>query len=98
MTFSVISILVSIVIGLAIDWAFYERTVNVMKQFYKYKISTNYINYLYPRVIITCVACVIIIYGLSSIKNDIYIVLGGVLFLLSNYYAYFRIYCDNKCE
>jgi hypothetical protein len=97
MTFSPMYITVAIALGVAIDWAFYERSLNVMRQFLDLRKPYAYIATLFPRAIGIIASPVIILYGVVLPSDRLtYIVLGTSLFLLSNFYGYFWIYFDNK--
>jgi hypothetical protein len=84
-------------VAIAIDWAFYERTVNVIKQFYKLDKDYNYIEMLIPRIGLTLLGAAAIYYGLRPpAYNTSMLIIGSVLFLGSNFYPYLRIYLNNR--
>ena len=90
-------IIAAIALGVAIDWAFYERSLNVMRQFLDLRKPYTYMSTVFPRLIGIAASSVGILYGLALPSDRVtFIVLGTSLFLLSNFYSYFWVYFDNK--
>ena len=97
MAFTPLYVIAAIALGVAIDWAFYERSLNVMRQFLDLRKPYGYVSTVFPRVIGTLVSSVVILYGVVLPSDRVpFIVLGTSLFLLSNFYSYFWVYFDNK--
>lgn len=81
-----------------VDWAFYERTINIIYIFYSLEKEYKYKDFLtiYRVLLLTISAgmiCYIIVkgtgYGYTAIA-------GTVLFLLTHFYIFLKIYIENR--
>jgi hypothetical protein len=84
---------VFVVMGLALDWAFFEGMRNQVDMFWPIKEGFGYRDLLFPRAWITILSTLIL--GIGSLQarpNTWLIVFGGSLFILSHFYAQYRIW------
>jgi len=87
----------AVAIGVGLDWAFYERTMNVMTIFYPLKKEYNYFDSLFPRIVGIVVASLICLYGVLNASHRTYVIIAGAaIFMIFNSYAYFSDYRDHR--
>lgn len=81
----------------AIDWAFFDRTLNVIIQFFPLKKDYKYFNFFNYRYIGIIFSALIISHEIVFKKHIVFsIILGSFMFIVSNFYIYFRIYVENR--
>jgi hypothetical protein len=83
---------VFVVAGLAIDWAFFWNTDNVIRQFWDIRDGYGYRDLLFPRSIVTVISSAI--FGIGAMQappSTPLLVAGGALFLAANFYADYLI-------
>ena len=86
-------IMVFVILGVALDWAFFERAHNIMAAFWPIKEGYGYKETLFPRVYLTLISSVIVAVGsLNDPPNAALIIGGGVVFILSSLYAEYRVW------
>ena len=79
---------VFVVVGLAIDWAFFWNSDNVIRQFYDIRDGYEYRDLLFPRTIVTVIASAIVGIGaMQAPPSAPLLVVGTALFLAANFYA-----------
>jgi hypothetical protein len=83
---------VFVVAGLAIDWAFFWNTDNVIRQFWDIRDGYGYRDLLFPRAIVTVISSAV--FGIGAMQappSDPLLVTGMALFLAANFYADYLI-------
>ncbi|WP_324749246.1 hypothetical protein SH591_11610 [Sphingomonas sp. LY54] len=84
---------VFVLVGVPLDWAVFDRMRNQVDMFWPIKDGFGYRDLLFPRVWITILSTMIVGIGaLEAPPHTWLIVLGGSLFLLSHFYAHYRIW------
>ena len=84
-------------IGLAVDWALYFRLAGLLAQ--HYSSSNGYLSLLFPRVLVTVLALLLIGYSINDDHtNSMTVIIGSVLFAGSNFYAAYRFYRGDKIQ
>lgn len=86
--------------GMALDWAFFERMRSIIGMF-RPKVANRmgYRDQLWPRIVITIFASLIVGIGsLSKVPNAWLIVFGGVMFSASNFYVDYKYWRDRGRE
>lgn len=79
--------------GLALDWAFFEQMRNQVEVFRPMKDGFRYRDLLFPRAFVTALSALIVGVGaLEAPPHTWLIILGGDLFLLSHFYAHYKIW------
>ncbi|WP_395613084.1 hypothetical protein [Allosphingosinicella sp.] len=84
---------IAIIAGLALDWAFVDRFQNVVRIFWGVDESHGYRDLLFPRVIVTIFgSALMFLGGTASPVNALLVFTGAALFLLSTFYADYRLF------
>lgn len=82
-----------VVIGLALDWVFFERMRTTIGMFRPWADDVGYRDELWPRIVLTIIASVVVGIGsLSKVPNALLIIVGAGLFLASNLYVDYKIW------
>jgi hypothetical protein len=86
-------IAIFVILGAALDWAFFERTHNIMAAFWPIKEGYGYKETLFPRAYLTVISSVVVAVGsLDEPPNSALIIGGGAVFMLSGLYANYRVW------
>jgi hypothetical protein len=86
-----IAIVLATTIG--IDWALYNGTYRSIRAFYRVPNGVNYRNFLFPRIILTLIAGVIVSVATPGGKPNVPAALTGfAIFLASSFYAQVRTF------
>lgn len=86
-------ILPFVVIGLALDAAFFWRFSNLLGIFYKPVKNLKYGHFAFPRLVFVVLSCVVIGYGSYQTPPDsLFIISGMSVFLLSALYPHLILF------
>jgi hypothetical protein len=81
-----------VALGMALDWALFERADNAIRTFWEVQEGYSYRELLFPRAYVTMISSAIIGVGaLDAPPNAPVIIAGSSLFLLANFYADYLI-------
>ncbi len=90
---AILYFLISVVVGLALDWAVYSRIVFALGRPYFYGDGDGYTKFLYPRIVFTVVAIAMMFLTAGSEGANVAIFLCGAgVFLFSSSYAAYRYF------
>ena len=79
--------------GVALDWAFFERMRTTIGMFRPGVDGVGYRNELWPRMILTIIASLIVGIGALPKAPNAWLIVGGAgLFLASNFYVYYKMW------
>lgn len=88
---AILNFLISVVVGLALDWAVYSRIVFALGRPYFYGDGDGYMKSLYPRMIFTVIAIVAMFLTAGNEGANVAVFLCGAgVFLFSPSYAAYR--------
>ena len=83
---------IGIAIGLALDWALYGRTMLSLYVLISRKPNREYRDHIFPRIILTFIGILLIIYGGDGRSDTALALIGSFLFVISLAYACFASY------
>lgn len=77
--------------GVALDWALYSRIVTALGRPGFYGDGDGYTKFLFPRIVFTLAAIIILFFVISGVGTNVALLLGGAGgFLISPCYAAYR--------
>ena len=77
-----------VIVGVALDWAFFERMRTIIGMFRPDTDGMGYRDELWPRIALTILACLIVSIGcLPDVPNTSLITVGAVMFFASSIYV-----------
>ena len=82
-----------VLVGVALDWAFFERMRTIIRMFRPDAGAVSYRRELWPRIAVTIVGCLVA--GAGSMPNEpnaSLIIIGGAMFLASNFYVDYKLW------
>lgn len=80
--------IVCLIVGLAMDWAIYERVILYLQVWWQTEEAPLYRRTLLPRVLVTLASLMSFSYGMIDTVSHDRFLLGGIIgFLLSSVYA-----------
>jgi hypothetical protein len=86
-------LLLFVVIGVALDWALFERVRTTIGMFRHWADGVGYRDELWPRIVITIFASLIVGIGsLPKVPNAWLIIVGAGTFLASHFYVDYKIW------
>ena len=81
------------IVGVAVDWGLAWGMMNTMGMFLNIDTDREYLSSLYPRVFITIVSSLVILYYIVDGAKDVGLFsIGAVLFAISHGLMYYRIF------
>jgi hypothetical protein len=87
------------IIGVALDWALFERMRTTIGMFRPDADSVGYRDELWPRIALTIIACLIVGIGsLPEVPNALLIIGGAGMFLASNFYVDYKMWHYRRRE
>lgn len=96
---SFLQIPAAILLAIIIDWAIYDRTLNVFRIFFRFDVDCSYTSLLFPRILGLITGAVLIVTGIQDMENlSIFVVLGTGLIIVSNIYPFIYIYFYHKID
>jgi len=96
-SFNVFSVIVSIIIGLAVDWAVFQRIANLIPNAFSKVKEIRYLDHSKYRLILTVFGSIVFLFGISSQYRNIYLTFGGgLVFLTAHILAYISIYTSQQ--
>lgn len=88
---AILYFLISVAVGLSLDWAVYSRIVFALGKPYFYGNGDGYTKFLYPRIVFTVVAIAVMFLTAGDEGANVAIFLCGAgVFLFSPSYAAYR--------
>lgn len=88
-----------VIIGVALDWAFFERMRTTIGMFRPEAGDVGYQDALWPRIALTILACLIVGIGsLPDVPNASLTIGGAVMFLASNLYVDYKMWHYRRKE
>ena len=82
-----------VIIGVALDWAFFEKMRTIIGMFRPEADAISYRHDLWPRIAVTIAACLVVGAGLMPKEpDDSLIIIGGATFLASNFYVDYKLW------
>jgi hypothetical protein len=83
----------AIALGVAIDWAMFDRVTTITRLTYN---QPFYRQTIYPRIFVTILSPVLVLYGSSRASFASCVIAGGVLFFASTAYGIYRTWFGNN--
>lgn len=88
-----------VVLGVALDWAFFERMRTTIGMLRPDADSVGYRDELWPRLALTIMASFIVGIGsLPKVPNALLIIVGAVMFIASNFYVDYKMWRYRRGE
>jgi hypothetical protein len=78
--------------GVALDWAFYDRTMLSLQVLVKSQPKAGYFDQIFPRIILSMVGAMLIAYGTYGEVKLIPVLIGAAIFVASSIYSYYASY------
>lgn len=81
-------------VGLAIDWAFFERTIRLVEAIAPMK-TYRYMDFTGLRLVVIAAASVVVAYGHLERESVGVALLGGAVFLAAHFWIYGAVFYEN---
>lgn len=86
-----------IIIGLALDAAFYWRFSNLLGAFYNTPKELTYKSFVFPRLFFIAITSLVVAFGsFKEPPNAVVIIVGGIFFLAASFYPHIIIYLKSS--